>query len=241
MSERSERRPPDRARASEPSGDGAWGRSPQNVSGVSERGERRPPDRASRGRGLPDRLRLPLRFDADTIRADLEALPATAWVPHFNTGVYDGDWSGVALRAVGGSTSLYPDPAAPEPFADTDLLRACPHVQQALARLACPLLGARLMRLSPGAVIAEHRDYRLGFGDGEVRLHVPIMTSQFVSFVLDGEPVVMAEGECWYLDLNLPHGARNEGAAPRVHLVIDCTVNEWLTDLLVGSLTAIEA
>ena len=176
-----------------------------------------------------------MRFDADAIRADAEALPPTAWVPHFNTGVYEGDWSGVALRAVGGSTSLYPDPAAPEPFADTDLLGACPHVAHALAQLACPLQGVRLLRLGPGAVIAEHRDYRLGFDDGEVRLHVPVVTSELVSFVLDGEPVVMDEGECWYLDLNLPHRARNDGAGSRIHLVIDCIVNEWLTDLLVGS------
>ena len=185
--------------------------------------------------GLADRVRLPLRFDADAIRADAEALPSTAWVPHFNTGVYEGDWSGVALRAVGGSTSLYPDPAAPEPFADTELLRACPHVQQALAGLACPLLGVRLLRLSTGALIAEHRDYRLGFDDGEVRLHVPVVTSELVSFVLDGEPVIMNEGECWYLNLDLPHRARNDGPGPRIHLVIDCIVNEWLTDLLVGS------
>ncbi len=38
----------------------------------------------------------------------------------------------------------------------------------------------------------------------------------------------MGEGEAWYLDLNLRHTVRNRGDETRIHLVIDCVVNDWL-------------
>jgi hypothetical protein len=38
----------------------------------------------------------------------------------------------------------------------------------------------------------------------------------------------MKEGECWYLNFNLPHRVKNSGTADRIHLVIDCVVNDWL-------------
>ena len=181
---------------------------------------------------IPDRVRLPLRFDAAALRADIEAVPDAAWVPHFNTGVYEGDWSGIALRSVGGTESIYPDPAATQPFADTHVMAASPNVRAALAVFQCPLQAVRWLRLAPGAVIKEHRDYKLGYDDGEVRLHVPVDTSDLVEFVLDGEPVTMSAGECWYLDLNRPHRAANRGASDRIHLVIDCAVNAWLAELI---------
>jgi len=56
-------------------------------------------------------IRLPLRFDAAPLQADVAALPAEDWVPHFNTRYYQGDWSGVGLRTIGGGArELYPDP-----------------------------------------------------------------------------------------------------------------------------------
>jgi hypothetical protein len=53
-----------------------------------------------------------------------------------------------------------------------------------------------------------------------------------VEFVHDGSPVAMRPGEAWYLDLNLEHSVVNRGESARVHLVVDCVVNDWLTALL---------
>ena len=50
----------------------------------------------------PVRARLPLRFDPLALQADVDALRPDDWVPHFNTGYYEGDWSGAALRSVNG-------------------------------------------------------------------------------------------------------------------------------------------
>jgi hypothetical protein len=47
--------------------------------------------------------------------------------------------------------------------------------------------------------------------------------------------VVMAPGEAWYLRLSDPHSVANRGTTDRVHLVIDCVVDAWLTDQLRSS------
>lgn len=186
----------------------------------------------SPGPTLP-KARLPWRFDAALLRADVDGLDPGDWVPHFNTAYYEGDWSGAALRSVGGRAGqLYPDPAGATPFADTPLLARCPGARAALAQLRCPLLAVRYLRLGPGSRIREHSDLNLGFDDGEVRIHVPVSTDQNVEFLLNGRRVEMDEGEAWYLDLNLPHAVTNHGPRPRVHLVVDCVVDEWLGTVL---------
>jgi hypothetical protein len=188
-----------------------------------------PPSRTS--------ARLPWVFDASRLRADVEALGPDAWVPHFNTGYYEGDWSGVALRAVGGQVGrLYPDPTAQAAYADTPLLARCPYTAEVVATFRCPLLAARFLRLGPGSRIREHRDLNLGYEDGEVRIHVPVTSGPGVEFRLDRRPVPMAEGEAWYLDLNLPHGVVNSGPTARVHLVVDCVVDDWLDRVLAAAL-----
>jgi aspartyl/asparaginyl beta-hydroxylase (cupin superfamily) len=157
------------------------------------------------------------------------------WVAHFNQGIYEGDWTGVALRSVGGVlTQLYPDPAARMPFADTETLERCPALRTALGRFGCPLLAARLLALAPGALIKEHRDYRLGWADGEIRVHIPLVTSPEVEFALGGSPVEMNAGEAWYLDLSLPHRVENRSRTTRIHLVVDCVVDSWLEGLIQG-------
>lgn len=182
---------------------------------------------------VPDRLLLPLRFDAAALQADLARFGPEHWVRHFNTQQFEGEWSGVAFRSVGGREGqLYPDPASTEGYADTPALARCPAVAAALAQLQCPLLSARFLKLTPGARIREHRDHRLGFADGEVRLHIPVRTHPGVAFFLAGQRVPMQQGECWYLDLNLPHRVENPGPDERVHLVVDCQVNGWLRALL---------
>jgi hypothetical protein len=173
-----------------------------------------------------------MSFDPDRLKADLGRFEPAEWIPHFNTRYYEGDWSGIALRAVGGRAGqLYPDPTATDDFADTPLLERCPYLQEVLAVFHCPLTSVRLLRLSAGSSIREHRDYKLGFEDGELRIHVPVETNLNVAFFLAGERVTMEEGEAWYLDLNLPHRVENHSETNRIHLVIDCVVNDWVREL----------
>jgi hypothetical protein len=160
-------------------------------------------------------------------------LPTEQWVAHFNSGYFDGEWSGVALRSAGGAAGhLFSDPNAPQGnVADSEVLERCPKLREVLGTFQCPIRSARLLRLTAGSSIREHKDYQLGYDEGEIRLHIPIFTNADVAFFLDGRRVVMNEGECWYLDFNLPHHVENHSAVDRIHLVLDCAVNDWLLDL----------
>jgi hypothetical protein len=191
---------------------------------------------------LPDRLRLPLRFDAAALAADALGFAEQRWERHFNTGVYEGDWSGIALRSTGGAVALYSDPAAGTAgFADTPALAEAPALRAALGAFACPLTSARLLRLGAGARIREHRDYNIGLDAGEVRVHVPIVSGPGVEFLLDDRVLGMRPGECWYVDVTQRHQVSNPGPAPRIHLVVDCVVDDWLRAQLAAAAAAVEA
>ncbi len=182
---------------------------------------------------MPDFCQLPLRFDPQRLQADLEQVPPEEWVAHYNTQDYEGDWAGAALRSVGGrGRRLYADPAAREPFADTQLLGRCPYLRELLAQLQCPLQAVRLLRLKPGARVREHCDHMLGLEYGEARLHVPVTTNPDVDFVVNGQRLAMNPGETWYINFTLPHRVHNRGTTDRIHLVIDCHVTDWLRGLL---------
>jgi len=175
--------------------------------------------------------KLPLAFDVGRLKADLAQVGDGEWTPHFNKGYYDGMWSGVALRTTEGArVPLFPDPMQ-STYVDTPMLERCGYIREVLARFQCPLQVVRLLRLSAGSHIKEHTDYNLSYEDGEVRVHVPIQTNSQVEFYLNGQRVVMGEGECWYVNVNLPHRIDNGGSADRVHLVIDCVLNDWLRGL----------
>lgn len=181
---------------------------------------------------MSDRLRLPLRFDAAAIRADVAALEASAWVDHYVEENYEGAWTVLPLRSPAGArhpiATIYSDPSA-DAFENTPLLARCVYLPHVLASFACPLHAVRLMRLAAGSVIKPHCDHDLAAEYGRARLHVPVVTNPDVEFVLDGEQVVLGEGECWYLDLSRPHAVANRGETDRIHLVIDVVMNEWLS------------
>jgi hypothetical protein len=175
-------------------------------------------------------LKLPFVFDSARLKNDLQSFAPTDWTPHFNTRYYEGDWSGIALRAPKGTAvnQLYPDPTAKDGYAETAMLERCDYIPEVLAAFRCELESARFLRLGAGANIREHRDYQLGYEDGFIRLHIPVQTNSQVEFYLDGQSVEMREGEAWYLNFNLKHSVKNGGASDRVHLVIDCVLNDWL-------------
>lgn len=181
----------------------------------------------------PPFTRLPLAFDVAPMLSELGAIAHAQWVAHFNDGCHDGAWRGVALRAPGGdAANLHANREGADAIRDTWMLGEFRHIAAALGRIECPLRSVRLLRLEAGGVIREHRDADLGIEEGEVRLHIPLATNPCVEFYVDDMRVVMEPGECWYLDLSRPHRVHNRGSTDRVHLVVDCRVNEWLTSQL---------
>lgn len=177
-------------------------------------------------------LKLPLTFDPVGLQADLQQINDDEWVRHFNDRYFEGDWSGVALLSVNGaSKQLYSDPTEDESPTDTPVLARCPSMKETLAAFKCRVKSARLLKLGAGSRIIEHRDYNLSLEDEDARLHVTITTSELIDFHVNGERIVMNPGECWYINANLPHSVTNRSDKARVHLVIDCKVDDWLRSL----------
>jgi hypothetical protein len=181
-------------------------------------------------------LKLPFSFDSERLRSELSLVQPDEWIPHQNKRHYDGQWSGAALRSIGGAKdNLVPDASTIDAFQATPLLGRCRYFQDVLATFRCPLQSVRLLRLHAGSSIAEHVDHALDFEDGEVRLHIPIVTNDAVRFYVDAARVIMAPGECWYTNVNLPHSVENGSTTDRIHLVLDCRVDSWLRDLFLST------
>jgi hypothetical protein len=182
-----------------------------------------------------DRLCLPLSFDSVRLRGDLERLERDAWTKHYVPQNYEGDWSVLPLRFAKGATHpvkmIYADPTATE-FVDGPNLAASPYLTEVLAAFECPMDAARLMRLTPGSMIKEHTDHDLAADWGKARIHIPITTNPGVEFMLNDVPVAMLPGSVWYLRLSDRHRVANRGTEDRVHLVIDCKLNDWLERML---------
>ncbi len=160
-------------------------------------------------------FRLPLRFDAARLAAEVAALPATAWADHPNQLAGN---SCVRLISVDGGEN----DAVDGPMAATPHLAQLPYMRQLLAGFGVVWSRSRLMRLAPGADVPEHADinhhwfYR-------VRLHVPVITRPAVGFHCDGESVHMAAGEAWLFDNWRLHRVENPTPHERIHLVADTT------------------
>lgn len=174
--------------------------------------------------------KLGLFVDLPSIQADVAAL-TDGWIPHFQSAHYAGEWTALALRSIGGGgneTLPFPLGGEAAEYSATPLLASCPAIASLLESLACPVFSARLLKLKQGSSIKPHRDADLAFESGVARIHIPVFTNPDVEFLLAGERIVMEAGSCWYANVNLIHSVANGGDADRVHLVIDCAVDDWL-------------
>lgn len=175
--------------------------------------------------------KIDLAINILSLRQQVLTLPVN-WTPHFNTNHYEGEWTVLPLRSPGGhQEQIVPDLMSNEFYTDTFFMNLCPAVRELLDTFQCPVMSVRLLNLKKGAVIKEHRDHDLAFEHGEARLHIPIFTNDDVEFVVQDERLRMEVGECWYINANLPHKVANLGPTDRIHLVIDCLVNDWLKNL----------
>ncbi|ATE63434.1 aspartyl/asparaginyl beta-hydroxylase domain-containing protein [Rhizorhabdus dicambivorans] len=172
-------------------------------------------------------LKLPCRYDAAALAAEVAALPPSAWLPH--PGKLPGN-DAVPLITPGGTISN----GFAGPMAPTEHLRACPYIMQIMADIGAVWGRSRLMGLAPGSDVPDHVDVGY-YWRTHLRVHVPIVTEPSVSFTAGGETVHMAAGECWVFDTFQMHRVRNGGSAKRVHLVLDTVGGERLWDLVAAA------
>jgi len=177
-------------------------------------------------------LKLPFVFNAGLLQQEVDALSTLQWLPHYQVKHYEGEWTAIPLRSMGGKADdIIITPTDNRDYRDTVFLDNSPYLQKVLQHFQCPLQAVRLLKLHAGSNIKEHRDAELNFENGEIRLHIPVRTHADVEFFLDKEILTLLEGECWYMNFNLLHAINNNSPINRVHLVIDAVVNDWVTGI----------
>ena len=169
-------------------------------------------------------LKLPIRFDAEAIAAEVRALPTSAWTAH-PTGFVGNE--AVRLITPGGELS----DAIEGPMGPTIHLQQCQYVRAILAEIGAVWGRSRFMGLGAGGQVPNHVDIHY-YWRTHWRIHVPVITNPGVHFTCGGETVHMAAGECWVFDSFRWHDVQNRGSEQRIHLVIDTVGGGRLPELL---------
>jgi hypothetical protein len=169
-------------------------------------------------------IKLPVSLCADTLAAEVRALPADAWVAHPQK--FEGNEYVPLVTPAGLMTNEFAGPMGPTPF-----LRQCPYIMEIMAALDCVWGRSRLMGLGPGGSVPEHIDINY-YWRTHVRVHIPIITNPDVDFTCGGQTVSMVAGECWLVDTFQSHHVENRGTEQRIHLVLDTVGGERLWDLV---------
>lgn len=169
-------------------------------------------------------LKLPIRFDADVLAAEVRALPASAWTPH-PTG-FVGNEAVRLITPCGEDTDDIDGP-----MAATDALKRCDYVRQIMSEIGAVWGRSRFMGLAAGREVPAHIDTHY-YWRTHYRIHIPVITNPGVIFTCGDETVHMDAGECWLFDSFRWHDVQNKGDAQRIHLVIDTVGGGKLPELM---------
>ncbi len=158
-------------------------------------------------------IQLPVSFDKNALRREVEAIPKERWRPHHEG--FKGNYSVPLISVDGKDNNDFKGP-----MATTDILEASPYLKQVIASFGEVVGRSRLMALDPGAEVPVHSDINYHWYK-RVRIHVPITTTPDVRFHCGDKEVHMPAGEAWIFDSWKYHTVKNDSDIFRVHLVID--------------------
>ena len=169
-------------------------------------------------------LKLPIRFDAETLAAEVRALPRSAWTPH-PTGFVGNE----AVRLV--TPNGEPTDAIEGPMNSTEWLERSSYIREIMGHLGAVWGRSRLMGLAAGGEVPPHIDINY-YWRTHLRIHIPVITNPDVLFTCDGETVHMEPGSCWIFDSFRSHDVQNKGSEQRIHLVLDTVGGGMMPDLI---------
>lgn len=172
--------------------------------------------------------RLPLRFDAERLSAEIAQFSEAEWGAHPQG--HEGNTT-IPLISVDGNPASHAVKGAMRP---TPFLQRSPYMKQVLASFNTVLGRSRLMRIAAAGQATEHVDTNY-YWFHHVRVHVPAVTFPQVRFLCNGKEVHMAAGEAWIFDTFKMHNVLNEATQPRIHLVADTVGSAEFHALLAGA------
>ena len=173
-------------------------------------------------------MKLPISFDAEAMRVEIEALDPAAWVPHPEG--FAGN-SAVLLVSVDGDPTNHSVTGAMRPTEHLNALGSVQQIMAGLSSLGSPIGRSRLMRITEEAEVNDHVDTNRYWWE-HLRIHLPVTTHESVRFHCDDQSVHMAAGECWAFDTWRRHRVENAGRVDRIHLVIDTVGGPGLWTLI---------
>lgn len=170
--------------------------------------------------------RLPLRFDAARLLAEVVALPKSLWGS--NAGRVGTQFSAQAVFLRGHAPY-----EGKFPIEDRDALAHAPYANELIHSLIPAEPMRCLLALLPaGGTVMPHTDNGAYFLR-TIRLHFPVITTENVWMVCAGQSYQMREGEIWALNNRVEHAVWNdEPRLARVHLICDFLSSPALLALL---------
>jgi hypothetical protein len=174
--------------------------------------------------------RLPLRLDAERLRAEVDALPPELWLSQGGRVGVHGAAQAIFLRGHA------PYERSDAPIGDREVLARLPYIRAVIGeRVPAEPMRCLLARLPGGGVIKAHSDLTDYF-DKTIRLHMPVITHDAAWMFSTGRSYRMQAGEVWALNNSAPHGVWNaDPHAARTHLICDFLASPGLLDLLAGA------
>jgi aspartyl/asparaginyl beta-hydroxylase (cupin superfamily) len=138
---------------------------------------------------------------------------------------HDGGWSSIALVAANGEMKedRY---LKDEKYLETEAIKYAPTLKNLIDSIPLKKKRVRLLNLKAGKRIYPHIDTTDTIDKGGIRLHYPIITNEKVDFYICHEKLTWKEGFLYYGDFSFPHKLENKGLNDRIHLVIDCKIDD---------------
>lgn len=169
-------------------------------------------------------IRLPFGFDAERMAAEAQSLPPSAWLAHPSR--MSGNSAVALISRDGGDNDDFEGS-----MQETDHLRACPAIRQAIGSFGEVFGRSRLMKLASGSEVSTHVDFNYHWYT-RVRIHIPLITNPAVTFYCADQNIHMAAGECWIFNSWRRHRVVNESNEDRIHLVIDTAGSSRFWDIV---------
>ena len=114
----------------------------------------------------------------------------------------------------------------------TEIMEQLPQTKAFLEKLGLDYFAVRVAKADPGAYLWEHKDYIELGASNKLRLHLPVKSNPQACMQFSNFSVQMATGYLWKLSPVVNHAISNEGPEERIHLILDCYVNENLENMV---------
>ncbi|GHE60414.1 aspartyl/asparaginyl beta-hydroxylase domain-containing protein [Roseivirga thermotolerans] len=163
-------------------------------------------------------IKLPLRFNSSLLKQEVDSIDRELYHDIYNPFVD---------RDMLFSLHLVTPDLKSGGFIPNELLTKFPELFKIYNSIKSDKETYRIHILRSGGVIRRHRDIARNYENGVFRIHIPVSHPNGMLTLLNDKPVDWQEGECWYLDLDMPHEIRNESDHDRIHIVMDCVRNAW--------------